>query len=367
MKVTLVNTYDIQGGAARAAYRLHRGLLQLNQESTLVSRYVKSEDPSITQVGTEERGTDKSAQTVCFEAIQDEYIDKNRSTLTNTYFSLPYPGYDLTDLQPIHDAEVINLHWVARFQSSATIHRLLRLGKPVVWTLHDMWAFTGGCHYSAGCLKYQSDCDRCLQLQHDPYHLTATILNDKLKFLQEPNLTIVTPSQWLAECAKQSSVFRNHRVDVIPYSLDTDVFVPTPKQDAKNALGIASDCFTIMFGAISISEERKGFFELLQAIWRCRADAKFQKLVDDQKIALLCVGYPNEWVQSLGIPVHTLGYVESDEKMSMIYSAADVFVLPSLEDNLPNTMLEALSCGTPVVAFDVGGFLILSSRVKPVG
>ncbi|NEQ97124.1 MAG: glycosyltransferase [Cyanothece sp. SIO2G6] len=356
MNITLVNTNDIRGGAARAVYRLYQGLRHIGQNVTMLCHSKASDDPNVAQAQTKPGLPSSDTITTCMEAIQTTCIDRNRSDLSNTFFSLSYPGVDLSHHSAIKQADVINLHWIARFQSPSSIKRLLALGKPVVWTLHDAWAFTGGCHYTAGCLKYRQACRDCPQLDSDTHHLTAAILADKIQIFKDfRNLTIVTPSRWLSDCAGLSRLFQGLRVETIPNSLEADVFCPMPKIDAKTQLDINPDVTTIMFGAVTAAEERKGFSELIQALWHCLEHPQFCQQVDDGKIEILCVGYPSDLIHSLGIPVRSFGYVDSDDTMSQIYSASDLFVLPSLEDNLPNTMLEAMSCGTPVVAFDVGG------------
>lgn len=355
MNITLVNTNDIQGGAARAAFRLYQGLRHIGQDVTLLCSNKASSESTVIQVPQNSVLNDNTTE-LSLNVIQDYCIDQHRSHLSNTFFSLPYPGVDLSQLPAIQQADVINLHWIARFQSPITIRRILDLGKPVVWTLHDMWAFTGGCHYSAGCLRYQQDCCQCPQLETEYQHIPEAVLADKLQIFQNiSNLTIVAPSQWLSACARNSHLFRGLRVETIPYSLDTEVFQPIDTARAKLQLGIDPAVTTMMFGAVTAAEERKGFSELIQALWHCLDNPAFKQQVADKKIEILCAGYPSDLINVLEIPVRSFGYVDSDAMMSQLYSAADVFVLPSLEDNLPNTVLEAMSCGTPVVAFDVGG------------
>jgi len=355
MKIALINTYDIQGGAARAAYRLHRGLIQLGHDSIMLSRYRFSSDETVQSVVAESGSADAQLECTRFAMIQSHYIDTHRTAFSNTLFSLPYPGFYLTSLQAIQNAEVINLHWVAQFQSPVTIKKLGGLNKPIVWTLHDMWPFTGGCHYSAGCSKYQQDCSACFQIANDPYNLAAAILADKIASWDGLSFTIVAPSRWLADCARQSTLFCNHRIEVIPNSLETDIFAPLPKADAKSQLGIDPETTTLLFGAATATEKRKGFSELIRAIEICLEHPQFQELAACRKIEILCFGYPSEQLNELRVPVRSVGFVESDAQLGIIYSAANLFILPSLEDNLPNTMLEAMSCGTPVLAFNVGG------------
>jgi glycosyltransferase involved in cell wall biosynthesis len=355
MKIVQINTYDISGGAARAAYRLYQGLLKIGEDCRVLVKYKASRDDSVFGITPINSAEKFSEEFFLGTVIQGYYIDSHRTDISNSLFSLPYPGYDLSALPLVQAADIVNLHWVAYYQSPFTLSKLFALGKPVVWTLHDQWAFTGGCHYAAGCEKYRQDCAACLQLADDPFNLPAAVLRDKIDLFRDANLTIVTPSRWLAACARESRLFKDFRVGIIPYSLDTDVFSPLPKAKAKESVGLAAETITLLFSAHLGNEKRKGFRELRATIRFCLKDAEFQELVKNDKIRLLCFGYPSDELEALGIPVVSLGYLDSDEDIRAAYAAADIFVLPSLEDNLPNTMLESMSCGTPVVAFDVGG------------
>ena len=355
MKILQISTCDINGGAARATYRLHQGLREIGQDCRMLVRHKESQDDTVVLVDAEERPETPNEDFFLSDIIQPYYIDSNQTDLSNTLFSLSYPGYDLSELPLVRSADIINLHWVAQYQSLATLHRLFALGKPVVWTLHDQWAFTGGCHYSAGCEKYQSDCVECPQLGDDPFNLPAAILKDKLEIFKDADLTIVTPSRWMAECARRSRLFKDLKIEVIPNSLETDIYTPLSKSEAKEEIGISPEAITMLFGAIDGSEKRKGFFELVNAIKFCLNEDVFQRLLHNDTIRLICFGRPSHELESIGIPFVTLGHLDSDEKIRRAYSAADIFLLPSLEDNLPNTILESMSCGTAVVAFDVGG------------
>lgn len=352
MKAALINTYDILGGAARAAYRLHKGL-QREIGSQLIVLHKYSEDSSVLRccgaLGTDE------LDRVNFTAIQDQYINNNRTAISNSWFSLPYPGYDLSLMPEVQNADIINLHWVALYQSPITLQKLFGLGKPVVWTLHDLSAFTGGCHYSAGCHKYRKDCSPCPQLAEDPFGLPGRVLKDKLELFKGANLTLVTPSQWLSECAKESNIFNKLRIATIPNSLDTDLFIPLSKETARNNLGLPREGLILLFGSENGNERRKGFKELSFALRTCIESVEFTNLINSNKITFTCFGQPSRELEYLGIKVIQLGYLDTDEQVRDAYCAADIFVLPSLEDNLPNTLLESMSCGTPVIAFNVGG------------
>ena len=275
--------------------------------------------------------------------------------MSNTLFSFASMGYDVSGLSLVQEADIINLHWIIGFQSPHTIAYLASLGKPVVWTLHDQWPFTGGCHYSAGCTKYRSNCSRCPQLLDDAAGLISSLLQDKIHYFEDAQITIVSPSQWLADCARKSTIFRRHRVETIPNSLETDVFRPLDKNAARIKMGLHEDGLILLFGSENGSEKRKGFKELLSAIQICMEYEDFASMARDRKISVMCFGHPAKELESSGLHMIPLGFLETDENIRSAYCAADIFILPSLEDNLPNTMLESMSCGIPVVAFNIGG------------
>ncbi len=372
MKILHINTYDITGGAARAAYRLHRGMIQIGEESWMLVNQKASMDDSVFSVIPKKSGNRFGDEYILRKVIQGRHIRANRTDISNTLFSLPYPGYDLSTLPLVKSVDLINLHWVADFQSTFTLNKLFAMNKPIVWTFHDQWAFTGGCHYSAGCEEYRKNCECCWQLSDDPFNLTAAILRDKQFLFKGANLTVVAPSRWMGACARKSTLFKNVPVKVIPYSLESDIFKPMPKEEAKKYLGLPPETAVLLFGAEYSVEKRKGFRELMKAIQSCMSDPVFRKRTDEDTIRILCFGHPNKALKTADIPITSLGYLKSDAEIRQAYSAADIFVLPSLEDNLPNTMLESMSCGTPVVAFNTGGFpdVIIddvTGRLVPIG
>lgn len=355
MKILQISTYDIRGGAARATYRLHRGLRNMGQSCHMLVKYKDTDDPSVSSVA-EDRGADSDNTAFFMEIpIQEHYINARRTDLSNTMFSLPYPGYDVSMLERVQDADIINLHWISQFQSPITLHHLFGLNKPIVWTLHDQWAFTGGCHYSAGCTGYRSHCRECPQLSYDPFFLPEAVLRDKEDLLKNANLTIVTPSRWMGHCVEESQLFKSSTVRVIANSLETELYSPIPKSEAKKRWGIPDNAVTFLFGAIDGAEKRKGFTELVNAIKFCQQNDLFCELLRKNQVKLISFGNPNHKIESTGIPFLSLGRLKTDEDIRDAFSAADIFLFPSLEDNLPNTVLESMSCGTPVVAFNVGG------------
>ena len=350
MRIVVISATESEGGAARAARRLHRALLAAGAESSLLVGRKSSADNGVIEVPASE-----IPDAGRWSLLQQELIDNNRAGQWNTYFSVTLPGTDLACHPAVLEADVIHLHWISGFLSAADIARLLALGKPVVWTMHDERAFTGGCHYTFGCREFASKCEACPQLRDDPQHFPAAILADACLLWSPHALTIVTPSRWMASQARQSTLFGAHRIETIAYALETDLFRPSPKSEARAALGLAPDTLVLLFGADFGVERRKGFHELITALKLCLCDNAFHRRCQERRVTLLCFGHPADELKSLPIPLESLGYMHDDEKLAMVYSASDLFLLPSLADNLPCTMMEAMSCGTPVVAFATGG------------
>jgi glycosyltransferase involved in cell wall biosynthesis len=345
MKILLLSIADGGGGAARAAYRLHQGLRLGDVDSQMLVQTAVNGDRTVL-------------------APQDKWA-KGFAQLRPALNSLPLRLYPKSDaktysLQCLPDRlfkrvtalkpELINLHWIC--DGFLSIESLSRFHKPLVWTFHDMWPFTGGCHYSGNCDRYLHNCGNCPQLnsarQCDG---SAWVWHRKEKGWKTLNLTIVAPSQWLASCARSSSLFKDFRVDVIPYGLNTDIYKPVHRSIARNILNLPQGKQLILFGAIqATSDRRKGFHLLQPALQRLR------QLHENEDIQIVVIGasLPSQPV-NLGFKTHYLGTLKDDYSLALAYAAADVFVAPSVQDNLPNTVLEAIACGTPCVAFNIGG------------
>lgn len=270
------------------------------------------------------------------------------------------------------NADVLQLHWVAGFLDYGAFFRWLPEKTRLVWTLHDMNAFTGGCHYDAGCGRFTQGCGACPALgSRQDEDLSAQVWRRKQKSLEAlpaGKLHIVTPSRWLAEQAKRSALLSRFPRSVIPYGLDTDVFRPRDPHAERERLGIPLRSKVILFLADGVSDPRKGCDLLLQAL---------AGITDSPDLFLLTLGR-GEPVEFRGFPHVHLDAVADDSRLSSVYSAADVFVAPSLQDNLPNTVLESMACGTPVVAHSAGGipeavrqnetgFLVPSGDVAELG
>ena len=345
MKILLVNTSDISGGAARAAYRIHGGLQEIGMDSKMLVQAKLSDDKTVIRPDSKiKKGFAKLRPTLDFA------IKKLFSGGSNTIFSPAWlPFSDIPSRIKSISSDIIHLHWICG--GMLRIEELKQINKPIIWTLHDMWAFTGGCHYSDGCDRFQQDCGNCPQLDRSGKDdLSWSILRRKKKAWNWLDITIVTPSRWLAECAKESSLFKNRRIEVIHNGLDLNLFKPIAKTTARKIWDLPVDKKLVLFGAMSAtSDHRKGFdllyegLKQLSAQWSDKAD-------------LIVFGSSElENPPNFGLPVHYLGRLHDDVSLSLLYAAVDVMVTPSRQDNLPNTVVESLACGTPVVAFDIGG------------
>lgn len=340
MKIAIFSTSDISGGAARATVRLCKGLSDTN--GLTIEYLVKNKKNRLSKTKILNF---KNINLQSIESnINNNLIVKNRTPLSNTLFSFSYADIDLPNL---NEYDVFNLHWIEFFLSLNNLNELVKTNKPIVWTLHDMKPFTGGCHYSSICKGYETNCEECLQLTENNHEIAKKVLYVKREIFKNSNITIVTPSKWLADEAKKSSLFKDKRIEVIPNSVDSSVFKAIDKAKAKKRFGIDKESIVLTFGVMNHSEKRKGFQELVEAM-----DILKDRLKD---VAVIGLFFGSECSESFPIPVINIGHVDSDEELSYIYSAADIFILPSLEDNLPNTILESFSCQTTVVAFDTGG------------
>ena len=275
------------------------------------------------------------------------------------YQSSRPPNYDnFTDDRSEHGAaplgqlpfcEVINLHWIAGFVDYRSFFTWVPSHIPIVWTFHDMNPFTGGCHYDEGCGRFVECCGGGPQLgSKDLHDLSRQIWHRKRNIFQqiEPDrLHIVTPSLWLTEEAKRSSILRRFSSSVIPNGLDTDIFSPRDPGIARAVLEVPQSARVVLFVAGSTDTWRKGFVFLAEAL---------SELTEVPNLFLVSLGGGRPALNSHIDHLH-LGHVDNDRLLSFAYSAADVFVISSVQDNFPNTVLEALACGTPVVGFSVGG------------
>ncbi len=343
MKVTLLSTYDTYGGAGVAASRLLNSL-QLNgvDARMLVHQQIGK------QVGVQAFGNQKFAL-ARFAVERAMFLRNERGKAVRFAFSPTNIGVDISKHSLVQEADVLHLHWVNfGFLSLDSLQKIVSLGKPIVWTLHDMWAFTGGCHYAGDCLGYRVCCGNCPFLHRPaPNDLSHRVWLHKKEIFKDIPLTIVACSQWLAHQARQSALFKDKIVISIPNPIDTQVFKADDKKEAREALGLPTDKPLILFAAQNVQDERKGFWYFREAI---------QRLENPNAVEIVTFGKSQvSDFQDFPTKVHHLGSLTDINKIVQAYQAASVFVMPSLEDNLPNTVMESLACGTPVVGFQTGG------------
>ncbi len=350
MKILHLSTYDTKGGGARSTFRLHKGLMELGVDSKLFVNHKSSKEESVQHYRWPQSRMGRYKRNRRAKGIKQAY-DKYKQTIPagfEPFNSDRSPNIDLINQLPEFD--LINMHWVASFIDFESIFTSIK-DKPIVWRLSDMNPITGGCHYDDDCGKFLNGCHTCPQLGSQTKNdLSSTIWNRKNEVMSQvgdKNLHFVAQSNWMANQIKASSIFNRFEVTVVPNGLDTQVFQPRDRQFSRGIFNIPKDKIVILFVSDVVSNRRKGFQLLINAL----NNLKFQK-----EVLLCAVGNiaPNQFEHPNLIQ---LGNIGDDRLLSLAYSMADLFVIPSLQDNLPNTVIESLSCGTPVVGFPIGGVL----------
>jgi len=342
MNILHLSTSDLEGGAARAAYRLHQGLNDGGISSQMLVRAKRSIDCSVI--------AEKSLLTKVGPLSNSLPLKLYPRRGKKLFFSQWFPDNLAKKVREINP-DLIHLHWVCN--GFVRIETLSNFSKPMVWTLHDMWPFTGGCNYSESCDLYTDTCGNCPQLNSDRcFDLSRSIWQRKQRSWQNIDLTVVSPSIWLAECARSSSLFQSRSIHVIPHGLDLTKYKPIDRHIAREILNLPDDRTLILFGASpgTTKSSRKGFHLLREAL------ASLREVHGSDTIELALLGAlkpPNP--ENFGFPTHYLGQVHDDVTLAMIYSAVDVTVVPSLQEAFGQMATESLACGTPVVTFNATG------------
>ena len=349
MNVLHLSTYHATGGAGIAARRLNDALNRAGIPSQMLVPQTDFDEPTVRALAT--TPLQKKWALARFAVDRLTFLPHEKNKQDRFQFSPARVGTDLSRHPLVRQADVLHLHWTQfGFLSIAGLKKLFRLGKPVVWTLHDMWAFTGGCHYSRGCDRYQTHCAHCPFLRRPGARdLSYRIFEEKIRLFANAPLTFVTPSRWLAGLLRSSALAERFPVQVLPNPIDTAHFKPAADRPAvRQRLGLPTDKKLLLFGSLNTADPRKGFRYVQEALTNAS-----QHLTDTE---LVVFGKASpEVMRQLALPVHALGPIASPDQMRAVYQAADALLMPSLEDNYPNTIVESLACGTPVVGFRTGG------------
>lgn len=350
MRVLLINTSERTGGAAIAASRLKDALINNGIKAKLLVRDKQTSDISV--VKTEGRWVNiwnfVWERVVIFAANLFKRHKLFAVDIANT-------GADITSMPEFQQADVIHLHWINQgMLSLGNIKKILQSGKPVVWTMHDMWPFTGICHYAGNCINYQSECKSCTFIYRNGHakDLSYRTFRKKKKLYQTAPVTFVACSRWLEEQAKKSALTEGHQVLNIPNPINTRLFRPHNKPEIREKLHLPKEKPLVLFGSVKIKDKRKGIDYFIEA---CNILAKSHpELVNN--LGVVVFGHKSEALnEQIPFDVYALDYVRQAKDMADIYNAVDMFAIPSLEDNLPNTIMEAMACGVPCVGFNVGG------------
>ena len=343
MKILIVSTYDVEGGAARAAYRLHRELLNNDIHSQMLVQNKSSDDYTVIGVkSTFQKAVVKLAYTV--EKLPLLHYKNKSQTLFSPSFQ---PFGSIVDRINEIDPDIVHLHWIC--EGMIRIEDIPKIKAPVVWTHHDMWAFTGGCHYDEGCQGYEYICGNCKVLQSNKENdLSRKVFKRKQKaYDKKKDIVVVGLSKWIFDCSIKSTLLKDKKHINLPNPIDTEIFKPFSKEQARILWNLPKGKKIVLFGAMgATSDPRKGFKQLRDAL----------RVLNDKSVELVVFGSsaPKER-ENFGFTTHYLGVLSDDVSLVTLYNAVDVMVVPSLQENLSNAIMESLACGTPVVAFDIGG------------
>jgi glycosyltransferase involved in cell wall biosynthesis len=350
LKVLCVNSSDIEGGAARAAYRLHHALRAEGVDSTMQVVKATSGDWTVSSP----KGTLFKLGT---------YVRPQIAALTRRLLKTEQPTPISASVLPSRwpglinssEADIVQLHWLCAEMMS--VEDIGRIQKPVVWTLHDMWAFCGAEHLSTDARWREGYTTTNRPAHESRFDLNRWVWNRKRKAWKQP-FQIVTPSHWLADCVRQSALMADWPVCSIPNAIDTEIWQPIDRAEARKMMGLPQGIQLIAFGAMAGGEqERKGFDLLVDALGHLRGQPPGLEII------IFGQSRPKD-VPDLGFPIHYAGHLHDDLSLRALYSAADAMIIPSRMDNLPNTGVEALACGTPVIAFNTGGLADIVSHKR---
>ncbi len=338
--IIFVNTHQSNGGAARAAFRCFSGMRTIYPKTCFLSLFSDLSAPYLYGLKKNSLAGKLASRLGVLDRLQLWKYAKRQQSIYSPAFCANPCRIKLSTFT----AKLVHLHWVT--SGMFELDELPELGVPIVWTLHDQWAFTGGCHYTNDCDRYTQQCGQCPALgSSDREDISNGLWLRKLDAYSKANIIVVAPSRWMSDLAKSSSLFANKRIEVIPNGLDTETFSPCDQSACRNAIGIGSNELVLLFGAHLVTDKRKGG-DLLAAALR---------LINFSCVLLVFGEGEIETGGNPNVTVRRLGIIEDDVSLAKMYCSADVFICPSRVDNLPNTVAEAMACGVPCIGFNVGG------------
>ena len=351
-KILLVNASSSTGGAAKAALRLYCAMQQAGRYDLA---WMSNEPSPVVDGGLYPRAADSVAGRVCgfLRMVRRRGLERLRpmTSLAGDLrfdYGSSFAAADVLDAVP--DCDLVHLNWVSGLIDPATVARIATGRAPVLWTLHDMAPLTGGCHFDGGCGGFVDGCHGCPQLGGLPgFDYTGRRLRLKQQEfgrIPEGRLHLVSPSRWLALEAERSSLFRGRPVHVIPNTIDLDLFRPRDRARARHRFGLPPRAPVVLFVARKFANRRKGAHLLAPIVERIRA------VLPDVTVVLAGSGIDR---RAFPFDHRDLGDITDEDQLADVYSLADVTLIPSLQDNLPNVMIESMACGVPVAAFAVGG------------
>lgn len=359
MKVVHINTSDIVGGAGIAAHRLHLELLNKGIDSKMLVLEKKNDEKEVFTINRSKYY--KFLLKILNSKLEYLNFYRHKKRKNKIIFSSGKYGIDILSCKEIQEADIIHLHWInSNYINLKTLKKIGQLNKKIVWTLHDMWPFTGGCHYTNECKKYKGNCGNCEILESfKEEDITRKILLSKEKIYSKIDLTIIGCSHWISSCAKESSLFHNYKIYTIPNFLNEQNFKKIDKNLSREILNLDKNKKYILFGAInSINDERKGYKYFKEALEVLKKDVNF---FEEIEILIFGASYSEE---KLPFKSKFMGHLYDEYTINLLYNSADIFVAPSVEENLANTVNESLTSGTAVVAFNIGGMPDMIDHMK---
>ena len=349
MRVLIINTSERIGGAAIAANRLMEALKNNGIKTKMLVRDKQTDQISVVEL--------KKSWWKVWQFIWERVViwQANHFKKHNLFaVDIANTGTNITALPEFTQADVIHLHWINQGMLSLTdIRRIIQSGKPIVWTMHDMWPFTGICHYAGDCDKYATQCHNCPQLyKGSRKDIAYRTFQKKKKLFEGAQITFVACSRWLESLAKKSDLIKGQTITNIPNAINTNLFKPRDKKQAREKCHLPQDKKLLLFGSVKITDKRKGIDYLVSA---CKQIASSYPDFSKELGVVVFGNQAEQYASLFPFPIYPMNYVSNEKELVDIYNAVDLYVTPSLQDNLPNTIVEAMACGIPCIGFNVGG------------